>query len=93
MRSIHGLVDYRLDEMRFSSQVDIMDSMAHTSSVRNVNVGLHGQSAIDSPDDVFAVCPIWPNGIDHDLGLSDSCLDGRVIPNVYDKKPNFITKV
>ena len=93
MGSVHGLVDYRLDEMRLPGQVDIMDSMTHASSVRDVNANLQVKAKMDTPDDVFAVCPIWPNDIDHDLGLGDSCLDGRVIPNVYDKKPNFITKL
>ena len=35
------LVDYRLDKMRFSGQVDVMDSMIHARSVRDVRASLH----------------------------------------------------
>ena len=38
MRFVHGLFDYRLDEMRFSGQVDVMDSILHASSVRDVSL-------------------------------------------------------
>ena len=46
-----------------------------------------------APDDVVAVPPKWPNGVDHDLGLGDDGLHRRVVPNVYSENSNFMTKL
>jgi len=45
-----------------------------------------------APDDVVSILPKRPNGVNHDLGLGDGGLNRRVIPNIYNEKPNFMTK-
>jgi len=48
---------------------------------------------MDSPNNIISVLPIRPNDIDYDLGLGDSGLNRRVVPNVHDENTNFITKL
>lgn len=85
MKLIHELVDYGFDEMRLSSQVDIMDAVIRTSSARtSAPMAIHRSKEKHSPNDVISVFPIRPNGIHHDLGLSDGSFNRRVVPDIYD---------
>ena len=42
---------------------------------------------------MVTVRPKWPNGVNHDLGLGDSGLNRRIVPNVYDENSDFMIKL
>ena len=57
---------------------------------RDVGTHMESYGKMHTLDDVVTVLPIRPNGINHDLGLSDCGLDRLIVPNVYNENPNFI---
>ena len=42
---------------------------------------------------MVGILPIRPNGVDHDLGLGNCSFDRRVVTNVYDENPHFMTEL
>lgn len=88
-----GLLDYGLDEMRFSGQVNVMDPVVRASSGKSwISTCIDGAIELYAPDDVVGVPPKWPNRIYHDPGLDDSGFDRQVIPDIHNENPYFMTE-
>lgn len=88
----YRLLDYSFDEMRFSSQVDIMDPIVCASSAKiqlHVSTGLHEMSI---PDDVVSTSPERPYRIEYDPSLGDNGFDRRVISDVENEKPHVVAE-
>jgi hypothetical protein len=87
-------LDDGLDEVRFSSQIKVVDPIFRASSAGiwiNTSICTVIENG-DAPDDVVGILPKWPDRVDHDPRLSDSGFHRRVIPNIYDEEPYLMTE-
>jgi len=91
---VRELADSGFDEMNLQPSRHNGRRDSH-KLCRNVNTHNHpqSQSKTDSPNDIIGISPIRSNGIHHDLGLDDGSFNRRVIPQIYNDQPDFISKL